>query len=824
MPVPLGDAEAAQTNGFPGIHAYNEYLTRFYAPHPSNSRENERIKNWIVDLCGELKVKAEANGIQVETVADDPTKITLPQNWFTKGEQWVVDSRNVIVKLHGSDPELKKQSILVNAHYDSVATSNGVTDNGMGVSVTLELLRYYVDHPPKHTLIFLFNNMEEGGLIGGHIFTKHPWFDSIKTFINLEGGGAGKIMRRGGREKRYYHSKLTPMSLFFLWCNTNITIGGRSLLTRSNTLDGVKKFAAGAHYLHASPLANDMLKSKLMKSDTDYSAFDQAGLPGLDIAFYTPRSHYHTQRDSIAYTTPFSVQYMGEMALATLRGLDDGGLLKEDMYEPSIYYDFLGRFVIVMSFGTYQFINILALVLVPLVPITWTLKKEKNHRHEYAAALKELVLDTTKGVLLALTAFVVALVTLGVASIVLYLINPMVTYGGIYQVGTYMMVAAFTGLIGSLVLCDKCSWYKHNLEKSPETILHGLNGIWWLFVLLATYLGSKEMASLYFAIYFLIFGTLASAAFVLLPEGNKYRLPIVFLLQWTVPFLFILQLVVLSVISFPHAIVDGTPEMAVYILLGLNLVLAILPMLFWIQVAGNQRSVLKVSSTLLLIMLVICFFSSPFNTGLSPKKMVYREEYNATASTSRVFLRSIRVEDVLTTTLNKNELETLECHVFADFPSLQECSYESPMVPLYPKSENEATISHKKTCDKDTCTLRGTYSSKNSLFCRLRLTENDDSITKAWINNGPPAVKDQDETTISALLAYTDKYNTEVPWGFTWSTSSPAPVIRFSCFYDEWTRGEIPSFVSIRDRLPADHLLLLRGQGLVVADFGQLDY
>jgi Zn-dependent M28 family amino/carboxypeptidase len=78
---------------------------------------------------------------------------------------------------------------------DSVPTSNGVTDNGMGVSVAMELLRYYAEHPPKHTLIFLFNNMEEGGLIGGHIFTKHPWFESIKTFINLEGGGAGKSDR-----------------------------------------------------------------------------------------------------------------------------------------------------------------------------------------------------------------------------------------------------------------------------------------------------------------------------------------------------------------------------------------------------------------------------------------------------------------------------------------------------------------------------------------------------------------------------------------------------------------------------------------------------
>lgn len=118
---------------------------------------------------------------------------------------------------------------------------------------------------------------------------------------------------------------------------------------------------------------------------------------------------------------------MGEMALATLRGLDNGGLLDDDMYEPVVYYDLLGRFMVVMSFSTFQIFNILALVLVPLVPIVWTLRKEKNQRREYAAALKELVSETIQGVLLVLTAFVVALVTIGVASAVIYFINPMVS-------------------------------------------------------------------------------------------------------------------------------------------------------------------------------------------------------------------------------------------------------------------------------------------------------------------------------------------------------------------------------------------------------------
>lgn len=68
---------------------------------------------------------------------------------------------------------------------DSVPTSNGVTDNGMGVVTTIELLRYFIQNPPRHTIIFLLNNFEEGGLIGAKSFTKHPWYSSVKIFINL---------------------------------------------------------------------------------------------------------------------------------------------------------------------------------------------------------------------------------------------------------------------------------------------------------------------------------------------------------------------------------------------------------------------------------------------------------------------------------------------------------------------------------------------------------------------------------------------------------------------------------------------------------------
>lgn len=64
-------------------------------------------------------------------------------------------------------------------------TSNGVTDDGMGVVTILELVRYFIEHPPRHSIVFLINNFEEGGLVGARVFMHHPWIANVKLFLNL---------------------------------------------------------------------------------------------------------------------------------------------------------------------------------------------------------------------------------------------------------------------------------------------------------------------------------------------------------------------------------------------------------------------------------------------------------------------------------------------------------------------------------------------------------------------------------------------------------------------------------------------------------------
>lgn len=102
----------------------------------------------------------------------------------------------------------------------------------------------------------------------------------MKYFINLEGTGAG----------------------------------GRAVLFRATDTGIV------SHYSNVrSPFANSLLQegfnSGLIHSETDYKVYAEHGLRGVDIAFYRPRSLYHTRRDSIKGANRESLWHMESNAL-----------------------------------------------------------------------------------------------------------------------------------------------------------------------------------------------------------------------------------------------------------------------------------------------------------------------------------------------------------------------------------------------------------------------------------------------------------------------------------------------------------------------------
>ena len=114
-------------------------------------------------------------------------------SYFQKFRLGGKDTKNVIGVIEGSDPELKKEVVVVGAHYDHVGTSeqrdygrlggkaddtiwNGADDNGSGTTCVLALAKAFGEGglTTRRTLVLMCFSGEEAGLVGSRYYTKHP--------------------------------------------------------------------------------------------------------------------------------------------------------------------------------------------------------------------------------------------------------------------------------------------------------------------------------------------------------------------------------------------------------------------------------------------------------------------------------------------------------------------------------------------------------------------------------------------------------------------------------------------------------------------------
>ena len=108
----------------------------------------------------------------------------------------VVQTRNVIGVVRGSDPKLADQAILLSAHLDHLgvgtpvngdAIYNGADDDASGVSAVLEFARALTREPrPRRTVIFALFGSEEKGLWGSTYYREHPTVPLANIVANLE--------------------------------------------------------------------------------------------------------------------------------------------------------------------------------------------------------------------------------------------------------------------------------------------------------------------------------------------------------------------------------------------------------------------------------------------------------------------------------------------------------------------------------------------------------------------------------------------------------------------------------------------------------------
>ncbi len=113
-----------------------------------------------------------------------------------------VDAYNVIGVLRGNDPLLKKEIIVLGAHYDhlgrggsgSLAVNSndihhGADDNASGTSALIDLARRLSQNRGnKRTIVFIAFGGEEEGLLGSNYFVNNPTvpLENIVSMINMD--------------------------------------------------------------------------------------------------------------------------------------------------------------------------------------------------------------------------------------------------------------------------------------------------------------------------------------------------------------------------------------------------------------------------------------------------------------------------------------------------------------------------------------------------------------------------------------------------------------------------------------------------------------
>lgn len=432
---------------------------------PFSSRRNDEVRHWLLSRIESILKKNDvtfntetpsfvnsrfkhwknSTKSAAVTVFDDRiSNVTYTDDWRAR-DDWTCyfEGNNIMVYIRGTDDEpgdwwskstVKRQAqgnqygVLVNAHFDSVSTGYGATDDGVGVVTVLQLLSYFTTkgNTPKRGVVALLNNAEEEGLYGAHAYTRHPVSAFPHTFLNLEGVGAG----------------------------------GRAALFRSTDAEVTRYYGKSPHPF-GSIVSGDGFKRGYVRSGTDYSIFTKdLGMRGLDVAFLDPRARYHTNEDDARDTNEDSVWHMLSNALATVKAMTAdtssdfqatqdrrSGKAPAGHGTDGVWFDLFGLVFAVMRLPTLFALSVTLLVAAPVLLIILEIFLYRSDKW-YLFARKQYLHSTDddeavqfggwRGFFRFPIAFAVATVAVVGLAFLITKINPFILYSSQYAVWRYV--------------------------------------------------------------------------------------------------------------------------------------------------------------------------------------------------------------------------------------------------------------------------------------------------------------------------------------------------------------------------------------------------
>ncbi len=213
-------------------------------------------------------------------------------------------SVNVVGILRGSNPHLREQYVLVDAHYDHLGIGrpvngdsiyNGADDDASGVVAVLEIAHALARGPrPARTVVFAATTGEEVGLLGTHWFIQHPAIPLDQMAANLEIEMIGRPDSLAGGPGRAW-----------------LTGYERSTMGEMLAANGI-------------PIVPDPRPQQNFFRRSDNIAFAQMGIPAHTLSTFNLHADYHRPGDEVSKTDAAHMAAVINAAARAVRLLANG--------------------------------------------------------------------------------------------------------------------------------------------------------------------------------------------------------------------------------------------------------------------------------------------------------------------------------------------------------------------------------------------------------------------------------------------------------------------------------------------------------------------
>ena len=259
-------------------------------PHPMATRANARVRSRVVT--------------QFRALGYD----TRVQSRFACNAAAVCGQVENVYASRGGTGD----TVLVLAHYDSVAAGMGASDDGVGTATLLEVARVLGGERFRNPVAFLVTDGEEAGLLGAEAFVADESLSrNIAAVVNVEMRG---------------------------------TYGLSNMFETSRGNRWLIRHLAGAL---ERPQATSFYYTiyNLLPNDTDVTIFKRAGKAAVNFGAVRGVQWYHTPYDDLAHANPRTLQHHGDNVLATVRALANADLAARSRSDAT-YFDVLGYYLI----------------------------------------------------------------------------------------------------------------------------------------------------------------------------------------------------------------------------------------------------------------------------------------------------------------------------------------------------------------------------------------------------------------------------------------------------------------------------------------------